>query len=82
MNEDASKRAQPIIGLETVSGMKPANSQNRWEGSVYDPRRGKSYRGSLTLKDADHLLAEGCLLFLCESETWTRVTGPAANPRR
>ncbi|HMK78336.1 MAG TPA: DUF2147 domain-containing protein [Xanthobacteraceae bacterium] len=73
-NEDASKRGRPVIGIEVVIGMKPAGSDT-WSGQFYSPEEGKTVSGTLTLKDANTLRVEGCLLggLLCRGEIWTRA---------
>lgn len=73
-NADAAKRNRPVIGLQVLTGMKPAGA-NTWSGVLYSPEEGKAVSGNLTLKDANTLSVEGCLLggLLCRSETWTRV---------
>jgi uncharacterized protein (DUF2147 family) len=52
--------------------MRPAG-ENRWEGTVIDPRNGKSYQAKMTLKGGS-LRIEGCVMgFLCGGETLTRA---------
>jgi uncharacterized protein (DUF2147 family) len=73
-NEDTTKRNRPVIGIQVLIAMKPVGP-NRWSGHVYGPEEGKTVIGNLTLKDANTLSVEGCLLggLLCRSETWTRA---------
>jgi uncharacterized protein (DUF2147 family) len=73
-NEDTTKRNRPVIGIQVLIAMKPAGA-NKWSGQVYGPEEGKTVIGNLTLKDANTLSVEGCLLggLLCRSETWTRA---------
>jgi uncharacterized protein (DUF2147 family) len=72
-NKDTSRRARPVLGLEIISGMKPA-SAGRWEGSLYNPKDGNIYTGSITARDAGSLSLTGCVLRLfCRSETWKRT---------
>ena len=52
--------------------MKPA-SDGRFEGEVYNAENGKTYRSRIWLKSADVLRIEGCLLFFCGGEDWTRT---------
>lgn len=50
---------------------------NSWKGDLYNPEDGKTYTGKITLDSADQLTLSGCLVaFLCQSETWTRISGP------
>ncbi len=71
-NADASRRNRPLVGVQVVSGMHPAGTADKWVGSVYSTDRGKTYSGSMTLKTPTSLVVEGCVMALCNSETWTR----------
>jgi len=48
-----------------------------WEGEINDPESGKTYIGKISLDSSTALTMTGCLVaFLCQSETWTKVSGP------
>lgn len=50
---------------------------NKWEGDLFNPENGKTYIGKIALDSPTSLTLTGCLVaFLCQSETWTRVSGP------
>jgi hypothetical protein len=50
---------------------------NNWEGEIVDPESGKTYIGKIKLDSPTSLTMTGCLVaFLCQSETWTKVSGP------
>ncbi|HEY8160920.1 MAG: DUF2147 domain-containing protein [Methylocystis sp.] len=50
---------------------------NSWKGDLYNPEDGKTYTGKITYDSTNQLTLSGCLVaFLCQSETWTRVSGP------
>lgn len=53
---------------------------NQWKGDLFNPENGKLYNGKITLDSKTQLTLTGCLIaFLCQSETWTRVSdAPAA----
>jgi hypothetical protein len=52
-------------------------SPNHWEGDINDPESGKTYIGKISLDSPTALTMTGCLVaFLCQSETWTKVSGP------
>lgn len=70
-NPDPSKRDRPIEGTQILLGMKPARA-NRWDGQIYNPENGKTYSGHIILVNPDLLRIEGCLLFFCGGENWTR----------
>lgn len=74
-NQDAKKRARPVVGIELISQMKPNAAQDRWDGSLYNPKDGNTYNGSLIARDPLTLKLQGCVLggLVCKSETWTRA---------
>lgn len=46
----------------------------RWaQGTIYNPRNGKSYESKLHLLDSDNLRVKGCWWVFCGSRTWTRI---------
>lgn len=58
-------------------------SPNNWKGDLFNPEDGKTYIGKIAYEPPDQFTMTGCLIaFLCQSETWTRVSGPpkAAKP--
>jgi uncharacterized protein (DUF2147 family) len=70
-NPDPSKRNHPIVGTQILLSMKPAGG-DRWDGQIYNPENGKTYTGHINLVSPDVLRVEGCLLFFCGGENWTR----------
>ena len=72
-NPDRSKRNASIVGVSILQGMKPS-AAGRWDGTIYNPQNGKTYKGHLILKSADVLRIEGCVLggIFCGGEDWTR----------
>lgn len=50
---------------------------NSWKGDLFNPEDGKTYTGKISYDSPTELTLTGCLVaFLCQSETWTRVSGP------
>lgn len=50
---------------------------NSWKGDLFNPEDGKMYTGKITYESANELTLTGCLVaFLCQSETWNRISGP------
>ncbi len=50
---------------------------NSWKGDLFNPEDGKTYTGKITYDSPTQFTLTGCLMaFLCQSETWTRVSGP------
>ena len=70
-NPDARLRSRPILGLPVLSGFVSAGSY--WKGRAYDPKSGKTYRSTLELNPDGSLKVSGCILFICESQRWTRA---------
>ena len=71
-NPDPRRRDRPIVGTQILLGMKPARGE-RWDGEIYNPENGKTYSGHIILLNADLLRIEGCVLFFCGGENWTRA---------
>ena len=71
-NPDPAKRDRPIVGTQILLGMTPV-AADRWDGEIYNPENGKTYTGHLILRQPDVLRVEGCLLFFCGGENWTRT---------
>lgn len=48
-----------------------------WRGKVYVPDIGKTFSGTISVKDANHLEGKGCLVGRvgCKSQIWTRIGG-------
>lgn len=74
-NGDAALRSRPIVGLPLLEGFSPAGT-DAWEGgTIYDPEGGKVYKSKMRLAGPDRLEVEGCVLFFCQGQTWTRWRG-------
>ena len=72
-NPDRALRSRPLIGVLVIRDMKSAGP-GRWTGGkLYDPESGKTYDGKLRALTGDRLQVTGCVLFVCESETWRRA---------
>lgn len=73
-------------GIEAMPDGSPApevlrnaakTAPKHWEGEIKDPESGKTYIGKISLDSSTALTMTGCLVaFLCQSETWTKVSGP------
>ncbi|HEY8125123.1 MAG TPA: DUF2147 domain-containing protein [Methylocystis sp.] len=73
-------------GIEAMPDGSPApqvlrnaakTTPNHWEGEINDPESGKTYIGKIAYDSPTSLTMTGCLVaFLCQSETWTKVSGP------
>ncbi len=72
-NSDPKLRARPLKGLLITSGF--TLRQGVWSGgAIYNAQDGRTYRGTVTPVDADHLKVRGCIFApLCKTEIWTRL---------
>ena len=74
-NPDASKRDQPLVGVEIVSNM-TFDGRYKWEdGTAYDPDTGKTYKGNIKLPSPDKMKLRGFIgvSALGRTETWKRA---------
>ncbi|RAK57993.1 DUF2147 domain-containing protein [Phenylobacterium deserti] len=73
-NPNASLKSRPIVGLQMLTGFKPAG-ENKWGGGkIYDPESGKTYDSKMTLQPNGNLKVEGCVSIICRGVTWTRAS--------
>lgn len=82
-NPEEGLRTRPVMCMQTILDMEPTGEPNSFEGGeLYSARTGKTYSGSLQLKDPNHLLLTGSVLFGIFSRTteWTRVENPGKDP--
>lgn len=71
-NPDPALRGRKLAGVQILQATKP--SGEGFSGTLYNPNDGKTYSGSLTPQDADHVIVSGCVLGLfCKRQTWTRT---------
>ena len=70
-NPDKALRTRPILGLPVLTGFKPDGEQ--WEGRIYSPEEGKTYRSVLRRTSSDRIDVKGCILFFCKTQTWKRA---------
>jgi uncharacterized protein (DUF2147 family) len=73
-NPDPALRNRPVIGLRILEGF-IAEGENRWgEGTFYDPKSGKTYRGKMHLAAPDRLELRGYIVIplFGRSSVWSR----------
>jgi uncharacterized protein (DUF2147 family) len=82
-----AKGTQPMLdGSPAPEILRKAakTAPNNWKGDLFNPEDGKTYIGKIAYEPPNQFTMTGCLIaFLCQSETWTRVSGPpkaAAKP--
>jgi uncharacterized protein (DUF2147 family) len=74
-NPDATKRSRPIIGLVFITGC-TKKSATRWEnGTVYDPKDGKTYSCFVELQGSNRIKLRGFIGFAAigRNYIWTRA---------
>lgn len=72
-NQKEGLRTRPILGLPLLTGFKPDGGKRWTGGRIYNPEDGKTYKSKLTLESDDVLKVEGCVLFFCKKQIWSRV---------
>lgn len=72
--EPATKEDQagPPVGHMVLVDFS-AIRNDRWQGTIIDPRLGSAIRGVMMMTRSGQLRIEGCLGVLCDGETWTRA---------
>jgi uncharacterized protein (DUF2147 family) len=72
-NSNRSLRTRTIRNVQLLSGF--TGGPTEWRGgAVYNPEDGRTYRGTITLTNANTLNLRGCVVApLCRNQTWTRV---------
>lgn len=74
------KKDKPIRGLEIMWGLKEKEPGEEWgDGEILDPKKGKTYRCRLRLKDnGGKLEVRGFIGFalIGRSQTWLRAESP------
>lgn len=73
-NPDANLKSRPIWGLEILKNFN--YDDGTWEdGTIYDPKSGKTYSCKMTLEGNDKLNVRGYIgfSFIGRTDIWTRV---------
>jgi uncharacterized protein (DUF2147 family) len=73
-NPDKNLRSKPILGLEILKNFKFDGEDVYEDGSIYDPKNGKTYKCKMTI-DGNKLNIRGYIgiSLLGRTEAWTRV---------
>lgn len=74
-NPDPQLRDRPIVGLTILQGFHYDADEELWvDGTIYDPKNGKTYRCKMWLEEDGDLGVRGFIGFslLGRSTTWTR----------
>lgn len=73
-NPDANLRGRALLGLEMLKGF--SFDDGEWvDGSIYDPKTGKTYSCKMTLKGNNKLSVRGYIgiSLIGRTDVWTRV---------
>lgn len=73
-NPDPALRSRPLIGLQIMDGFTELGDNTWGNGTCYDPKSGKTYRGKIHLASPDRLELRGFIgipLF-GRTSVWTR----------
>jgi uncharacterized protein (DUF2147 family) len=60
------------LGKPMVTDMVPDGTNEWTDGEIWDPSEDKRYNSNMELK-GEVLVVEGCILFFCKGQDWTRV---------
>lgn len=73
-NPDAPLRSRPLVGAVILSGFSYQGDLTWVDGSIYDPREGKTYSCKMTLKSKRELSIRGYvgLSLFGRTEVWTK----------
>ena len=77
-NPDAALRSRPLCGLTIGTGFHLTDPAHADGGKLYDPKTGKTYKGSMT-NDGDTLHLRGYVGVKAFGRTqdWVRTTAPS-----
>ena len=73
-NPNANLKGKPIVGLELLKDF--VYEDGKWiDGTVYDPKSGKTYSGTISMKENGQLSMRGFIgiSLIGRSEIWTRI---------
>lgn len=62
-----------FLGKRMIWAMTPQGNGAYTGGQVWAPDTEKTYKSKMQLQSASQLELEGCVLFICRGQTWTRV---------
>jgi uncharacterized protein (DUF2147 family) len=71
-NPDPALRTRSVVGVQIVNAA--SATSDGYEGTLYNPKDGKTYSGSLTMTGPDTVVVSGCVMSVfCKRQTWKRV---------
>ncbi|GBU18925.1 MULTISPECIES: DUF2147 domain-containing protein [Methylobacterium] len=71
-NPDPALRGRSVVGVQIVNA--PTASGEGYEGTLYNPKDGKTYSGSLKITGPGTIEVAGCVMgVFCKRQTWKKV---------
>lgn len=70
-NPDPALRGKSVQGMMILTGF--TDGGKHWNGRIYDPKSGRSYKSKLSRNADGTLKVQGCIGFFCQSFTWTQA---------
>jgi uncharacterized protein (DUF2147 family) len=71
-NPDPKLRSRPLNGSTFIRDFRRVDT-GRWTGGrIYSPEEGKTYDSKMRISPDGTLKLDGCVLFICQSQTWKR----------
>jgi len=73
-NPEAGLRARPIVGMDLLSNY--AFKDGKWQGNIYDPKSGKTYKSQMTVSSDGKLLMRGYIgaPMFGQTQEWIRAS--------
>jgi uncharacterized protein (DUF2147 family) len=63
---------KPLMGMTFIRDFRRVDA-GRWTGGkIYDPDSGKTYDSKMQIAPDGTLKLAGCVLFICQAQTWKR----------
>jgi uncharacterized protein (DUF2147 family) len=75
-NSDKSQHTKPILNLLILKSFEYNTAQKKWEnGTIYDPKSGKTYSCNITMPNANTLEVRGYMgiSLVGRTDTWTKA---------
>jgi uncharacterized protein (DUF2147 family) len=73
-NPDPALRSRPLVGSIFIRDFRRVEA-GRWTGGkIYSPEEGKTYDSKMRINPDGTLKLEGCVLVICQKQTWRRPT--------
>ena len=77
-NPDRAMRSRVLVGVEIVRGVRQTAPGVWSDGALYNPDDGRTYAGSISLKEGS-LELKGCAMgVFCQTQTWRRAADVVA----